>query len=74
MELFKDEQKHPFYRPLWVRVAVVAAVALWFGFEAWQANSGLWIAIAGGMLGYAIYTFFITYPGDNRKDDGSPRA
>ena len=64
--MFKDEQKHPFYKPLWRRVATVAAVALWLGFELYQGNSGLWTAIAAGMLGYAIYTFFITWP----KDEG----
>ena len=76
--MFKDEQKHPFYRPLWVRVAMVASIAAWLGFEIWQANagkgSGLWLALAAGMLGYAVYTFFLTWPGDTPGDDGTPRA
>ena len=76
--MFKNEQKHPFYKPLWVRVALVVSLVLWLGFEIWQASagrgSGLWLALAAGMLGYAVYTFFITWPGDGSGDDGAPRA
>ena len=76
--MFKNEQKHPFYKPLWVRVAIVASIVLWLGFEIWQANagagSGLWLAIAAGMLGYAVYTFFITWPKDAPEDDGGAGA
>jgi len=72
--MFKDEQKHPFYKPLWVRVAMVVSIALWLGFEIWQANSGLWMAIAAGMLGYAVYTFFITWPKDAPGGDAGPDA
>jgi hypothetical protein len=63
--MFKDENKHPFYKPLWRRVAIVASIAAWLGFEIYQAASGLWIAIAGGMLAYAVYTFFIAWPKDD---------
>lgn len=76
--MFKDEQKHPFYKPLWVRVAMVVSIALWLAFEIWQASvgrgSGLWLALAAGMLGYAVYTFFLTWPGDRSGDDGAPPA
>ena len=72
--MFKDEQKHPFYKPLWVRVAMVVTIALWLGFEIWQANSGLWMAIAAAMLGYAVYTFFLTWPPGGPGDDGAPRG
>ena len=76
--MFKDEQKHPFYKPLWVRVAMVVSITLWLGFELWQANagrgSGLWLALAAGMLGYAVYTFFLTWPKGGPGDDGAPRA
>ena len=49
-------------------------VALWLAFELWQQSSGLWIAIAGGMLVYAVYTFLITWPKDEPKDDVSPNG
>jgi hypothetical protein len=55
-------------------VAIVATIALWLLFELWQQNSGLWIAIAGGMLVYAVYTFLITWPKDEPTDDVSPNG
>lgn len=72
--MFKNEQQHPFYKPLWRRVAIVAAVAAWLVFELWQANSSLWIAISGGMFVYAVYTFLITWPKDDAADDANPGA
>jgi polyferredoxin len=72
--LFKNEQKHPFYRPLWRRVLIVVTVALWLAFEVYQQASGLWIALSGGMLVYAVYTFLITWPKDTAEDDGAPRG
>ncbi|MGE0004415.1 MAG: hypothetical protein AB7S92_02380 [Parvibaculaceae bacterium] len=55
------EQSSPFYRPLWRRVAITAAVALWLAFEI-HHQSGLWIAIAAAMLCYALWTFFLSWP------------
>lgn len=72
--MFKDEQKHPFYKPLWVRVAVVAVIAVMLGIEVWQGSSGLWMVLFGGMLAYAVYTFFITWPKDQPSDDEGPSA
>jgi hypothetical protein len=68
------EQQHPFYRPLWRRVAITAVVALWLAFEIYQGASGLWVAIAAGMLVYAVYTFFITWPKDAPTGDAGPDA
>ena len=72
--MFRNEQKHPFYKPLWRRVAVVVTIALWLAFELYQQSDGLWIAIAGGMLVYAVYIFFITWPKDTAEDDAAPRG
>jgi hypothetical protein len=72
--MFKNEQKHPFYKPLKVRIAVVLATALFFGFELWQGQSGLWIALSGGMLAFAVYTLLLTYPNDKGEDDAGPAA
>ena len=72
--MFRNEQKHPFYKPLWRRVAMVVTIALWLAFEVYQQSSGLWIAVAGGMLVYAVYTFFITWPKDVPEDDAAPRG
>jgi hypothetical protein len=68
------EQQHPFYKPLWRRIVIIVTIAMWLAFELYQGNSGLWIALAGGMLVYAVYTFLITWPKDDAGDDGAPPA
>ncbi len=32
----QKEQQHPFYKPLWRRVAIVAVIVFWLGFEIYQ--------------------------------------
>ncbi len=70
----KSEQQHPFYKPLWRRVAVVAVILFWIGFELWQGAETIWVAIGVGMLVYAVYTFFITWPKDGGDGDGGQKA
>lgn len=57
---------HPFFKPLWRRIATVAFVAAWFGFEAYQQDS-VWTIISAGMLGYAIWTFLLNWPKDDQS-------
>jgi hypothetical protein len=59
-----SDSGHPFFRPLWRRVAVTTFVAAWFALEAYQRD-GLWIVVSAGMLGYAIWTFFLNWPKDD---------
>ena len=66
------EQQHPFYKPLWRRIAIVLVIAFWLGVEIWQGGSGLWLMLAVGMLAYAIITFFVTWPRDQPPGDGTP--
>ena len=66
------EQQHPFYKPLWRRIVIIAVIAFWLGFELYMGSGGLWIALAGGMLVYAVYIFFITWPKDAPGDDAAP--
>lgn len=68
------EQMHPFYRPLWRRVAIVAVILFWLGVELYMGERGIWLAAAIGMLAYAVYTFFLTWPKDGPEDDGSSSA
>ncbi len=68
------EQQHPFYKPLWRRVAIVAVIVFWTGFEYYMGERGLWLAIAAGMLVYAVYIFFITWPKDTPEGDAGPKA
>ena len=56
------EQSHPFYRPLWRRVVIVAVIAVWLGIEIYRDEGGLWLLIAAGAVAYAVFTFFITWP------------
>jgi len=50
-----------FFRPLWRRVAVVAVLAAWLGFEALFVGEPMWIVIIGGTLAYAVWTFFLNW-------------
>lgn len=61
----RHEHDHPFYKPLWRRVVIVAVVAAWFAFETFYSRSELWMMLALIMLGYAIYVFFWTWPKEN---------
>jgi len=55
---------HPFFRPLWRRIAVTAVALVWAGVE--LANGSIFWAMLFGAFGvYAVWGFFITFdPGD----------
>ncbi len=55
------DQDHPFFRPLWRRIALVAFCAAWAIWEV-QRGEAFWMTIAVGMTAYAAWTFLITYP------------
>ncbi len=57
----RSETDHPFYRPLWRRVLLVAFVALWFAYELLVSGDRMWQVFAGGMLAYAAWFFLIRY-------------
>lgn len=52
---------HPFYRPLWRRIVIVATTAIWSAFEILYAGSGFWSVIAVAFFVYSLWTFFIAY-------------
>ena len=54
------DSEHPFFRPLWRRIAVVAFCAAWTAWELWIADP-MWATIAGGMTAYAAWAFLLTY-------------
>ena len=56
------EKDHPFYRPLWRRIVIIALVAAWLGFEVFVSQSPIWMIAAGAMLAYALWTFLIAWP------------
>jgi hypothetical protein len=51
---------HPFFRPLWRRVAIVVVCAAWSILEFW-AGAPLWGTLAGGMAVYGAWTFLLNY-------------
>ncbi|MBZ9938337.1 DUF3329 domain-containing protein [Mesorhizobium sp. BR1-1-16] len=59
----KSETERVFFGPLWRRVAMVALIAVWFGYEALFIRDPLWMVIVGGMLAYAAWTYLIRWDG-----------
>lgn len=51
---------HPFFRPLWIRVAVVAACLGWAVFEIVAGSPG-WALLFGAIGAYSGYRFFIAF-------------
>lgn len=51
---------HPWLRPLWRRVALVAFCAFWAAFELATGSQG-WATLAGGMAAYGAWIFLIAY-------------
>jgi hypothetical protein len=51
---------HPFFLPVWRRVAVVAVCALWSAVE-WATASPFWGILAGGLAVYAYWGLFLKF-------------
>lgn len=52
--------EHPIYRPLWVRVAIVAACLGWALFE-FTSGSPFWGVLFGALGLYSAWGFFIVF-------------
>lgn len=67
---FLDVQ-HPFFRPLWRRVAVVAVCLGWAGVEL-ASGEVFWAILFGAAGGYCAYQFFLVFdpPEDSPGDRG----
>ncbi len=59
-----NQKDSEFFRPLWRRVVLIAAVAGWFGFEVLVSRDQLWMALTGIALAYAVWNFIIRWPKD----------
>jgi hypothetical protein len=68
------EQQHPFYKPLWRRIVIVAVIVVWAGLEFYMGERGLWLWAAIGALVYAVYIFFLSWPKDDPPPQGNPPA
>ena len=51
---------HPFFRPLWLRILIVAVCLLWAMFEA-STGQMMWAILFGAIGLYAAYGFFVTF-------------
>lgn len=54
------DNEHPFFRPLWRRVLIVAICIAWSIFE-FVTNAPFWGTLALGFAAYGVWQFFITY-------------
>ncbi len=54
------DYEHPFFKPLWRRIAIVAVCAAWSVFE-FVTNAPFWGTIAAGFTAYGIWQFFYLY-------------
>lgn len=54
------DAEHPFFRPLWRRIAVVAVCALWAAME-WATASPFWAVLASALGLCAFYALILTY-------------
>ena len=66
MGMGKKELDHPFYRPLWRRIAIVAVCLFWVAFEVATGPDTMWLMLALAFTGYSLWTFIIAWP---RKTD-----
>lgn len=57
--MIKDSE-HPFFRPLWRRIAVLVVCLVWAAIEFGTGSPG-WGVIALGFGGYAVWQFFFRY-------------
>jgi len=68
------DYEHPFFRPLWRRVAVVAVCVIWAGIE-FASGTPFWGVIALGFVAYAVWQFFYLYkPAAEAKPPVEPKT
>ena len=52
---------HPFYKPLWRRIAVVAACGAWFAVEIIWWISPFFIPITGALFAYTAWVLLLKW-------------
>ena len=60
---------HPFFKPLWIRIVVVAVAAGWALFE-FSSGSAVWGGIFLVFAVLSAYGFFLNFHPDRTKRDG----
>ena len=59
----RSDSEHPFYRPLWIRIGLTAAVIAWSILE-WTHGEAFWGVLTAAASAWAIWTFFVSYDPD----------
>lgn len=67
----RSDADHPFFKPLWRRIAITAICAIWAGLE-WYGGDQMWTLIASGMTLYAVWLFLL--PKRGGKTDKTPKG
>lgn len=63
----RSDTQHPFFRPLWRRVALVAFCSGWAGLEFYMGHETWgWITLA--IAAYAAWAFLISYKSVDGND------
>ncbi len=62
---------HPFFRPLWIRVAMVTVCLGWAILELFTGSPG-WAILFGGAGLYAGYGFFIASRNESPEEEDGP--
>jgi hypothetical protein len=60
------------FRPLWRRVAVTVALALWCAWEWLWNKDQMWGMLVGAALAYALYSLFYAFPKDVPPGENLP--
>ncbi len=55
------DESHPFYKPLWRRLALLGVLAGWTAFEVFYTQQPLWMLVAGALLAYAAWILLISW-------------
>ncbi len=56
-----SDLNHPLYRPLWVRVTLVAVTGAWACFENFWTKDPMWMVLTAGIFVYAAWVFLIKW-------------
>lgn len=62
---------HPFFRPLWRRIAIVAVCAIW-GTVEYVHGQQLWGTIAFGFAAYGAWQFLLNYKPSEPAQPAAP--
>ncbi len=71
-----SDLNHPFYRPLWRRILLVAVTGAWACYENFVTKDPMWMVLTAGIFVYAAWVFLIKWvdPEDKPAEITGPAA